>query len=365
MDRKGETREQRAARMKATKEIRQKIREGKIKILQDARKAAYEAFKRNAHWQQQMLDILKQTEMQKDKLTTQKNTKILENKSNTDLKTIKEKEIALHNEKTTELTFPNVNWSAKLEAIDKFCKDNSLENIVGTTVPTALSDNQHYLFVALDFLGQVKKQIMTSIRSILLRKLRSGEMPKDKDSYLFINSSNLANTLRKQLSKDKYPKKPKKYLPDRAALIEWTTRVRKLELAAFKATHGKKAKIPKRLRNGPPPKGRRHMVVYPHGRGRPPMYFMPMPMPMYQPQYGRRGRNNYHKHGKKGRRSYNPTYNHGGGGDPFSPRQMEPEQGYASNRGGGYPQPNPRFEQYDDDTGYGAPAASRMYRRYF
>jgi hypothetical protein len=326
-ERKGETKEQRAERLKNSKVERGVIRKQKSETLTKARATAMQVFLKNRSWNNDMAEVLVLVEAQKQELNAEKDATIQEQRALKGTKTGKERDQALHSLKTRLLLAPH-DWMSQLKKIDAFCKSNGLQNIVGLDIPEKNSDGSgHYLFVALDFLSQVKKQIMTGMLNILVKKIKTPSPPKDRDMYLFVNCSYLGNTLRNQLKKDKYPKKPKKHLADSEALLAWTKKVRGLELAAFKVIHGKHAKIPKRLRNGPPPKSKRHAVMYPHGRRGPPMYFMPMPM--YPPYYGGRGQRNPNKHHKKGKRHYNPTYEQGDPDDMFSPRRMEPDDDYA------------------------------------
>lgn len=371
VDRTGETKDQRAARMKATKAEREQRRKEKSVDITQARKTALDAFLRNPSWAATMVPVIQTVEAQKLVLTAQKNAKIAALKASADKMSGKQRDQALHSEVTNILVQGGQDWPAILQAVDAFCKANSLSNIVGTTLPTVntgAKQGTHYLMVALDFLSQVKKQIMTGVLAILVKKIKGANPPKDRATYLFVNASYMANNLRNQLSKDRYPKKLKKYLDDTPAMLEWTKKVRKLEREAFKERHGRNAKIPKRLWDGPPPKGHQHGRVT-RGPGGHPVYWMPMPM--YQPNYGGRGgrRPNQRRHRGPKQHQYRPKYADDGSGEEETDQNNSPA--YYARRGdyklpGIQPPPVEPNYPYNIPYGYQMPeAASRMQRGYW
>ena len=248
---------------KETPEERKKRREDMQKLLTDARKKAYEAvLSADSPVPKNLKEILQFTEACKTNITKTKNDKIEELK---DKKVGKEKNMELHETRVNVLK-QKADWLRRLQIINSFSEEAKFENIVGTDLPPCDPNGACYLFVALSFLSQVKKQIMTCLLATARKKIaaKSYATTAERDeTFNFVNYSYLANDLRKRLTKDKYPKKLKKDFVDTPDMITWSKKVRALERAAYKKLHPR-AKIPKRLKDAP---GKREGKKSNKGRG--------------------------------------------------------------------------------------------------
>ena len=309
---------------KETPEERKKRREDMQKLLTEARKKAIETVKSAKTVPDDIKFILNRVETIKTNTIAKKNEKIaaiaLTGKKG------KEKNMLLHALRVNALR-PSDAWIEQLKTLDTFCKDQNFENIVGTDMPPCESDGSCYIFVALSFLSQVKKQIMTCLlataRKLIKAKTFESNAERDK-MFNFVNYSYLANDLRKRLTKDKYPKKPNKDFADTPDMIQWSKKVRAMERDAYKKLHPR-AKIPKRLKDAP---GKREGKKSKKGRGGRGGGIMPAVEEIIREAFlGKGGRRN--NQGKKKRNHH---------------KQKEHTFGHA-----------PREAVYDDDDGQYVP----------
>ena len=255
------------SRQKETSDERKKRRDDMQKLLTEAREKAYEtALSDYSAVPDNIKGILRFTEGCKSSVTRTKNEKIEQLKQGS--KVGKEKNMELHETLVNVLkpTSTTADWPKRLLVIKSFCEEVKFENIVGTDLPPCDPSGACYLFVALSFLSQVKKQIMTCLLATARKKIaaKTFETTVERDAtYNFVNYSYLANDLRKRLTKDKYPKKPNKDFADTPVMITWSKKVRAMERAAYKKLHPR-AKIPKRLKDAP---GKREGKKSKKGRG--------------------------------------------------------------------------------------------------
>jgi hypothetical protein len=227
---------------KETKEERTERRKGMTDQLKKAREKAYVIALASDLVPENIKVILRTIEVRKQKATSDKNEFLLTQKG----KGMKGKALnmELHALKTNVLR-PGDQILGYLREMDAYCKEQGFDNIVGDKVYSD-PDGTAYLLVALSFLSQMKKQIMTCLLATARKAIKAGD--KTEVLYNFVNYSYLANDLRKRLTKDKYPKKLKKDFADTEMLTEWSKHVRTLERESFKKRHPK-AKIPKRLKD--------------------------------------------------------------------------------------------------------------------
>jgi hypothetical protein len=345
------------ARPKESKEARTARRDKMSKDLTSARdKAQTVAMDHTDILPAALAQILKAVNSQKMHLTKAKNDALA-------ILVTEGKKGAEKNSKLHELTSrifvshtDGPTWQGHLTVLDNFCTEQKFDNIVGTDLPPRQPDGTVYLFVALSFLSQVKKLIMTGALASASKRIKTG----DKSTYLydFVNYSYLANDYRKRLHKDRYPKNLKKTLPDTPILAEWTKHIRTLERDSFKKLHPK-WKIPKRLKDntgkqqGKKAKGKNGrggggsftvevknggVVIHPGGHN--------------HQQGKQRGKAHAHPH---------HTYNHQAreepDGVPAPPARFEPEPVYYNRREEPWGQPD-----YIPQPVY---ATKRMQRRYY
>lgn len=346
------------SRPKETKEERTERRDNLSKILKEARVKATEIALDEEDFVPDMLKmILRTTINQKTMLTDTKNKELEDLKA--EGATGAEKNKKLHELTTGMLSKSDFSWAKVLNELDSYCRTNGLENILGTKLPPKDSDGKTYLFVALSFLSQVKKLIMTGLLAVARKKIKDGA--KDKYLYEYVNYSYLANDQRKRLTKDRYPKNPKKDLPDSVDLAAWAKHLRDLERESFKKLHPK-AKIPKRLKDNT---GKQQGKKGKGGKGKGggggdfTIKVNGIPVTISKPGGG-------HHNNNKGRKQHHEHKKHTFGGPrkgeaeniPPPPGRYEPQPGYS--RPPNYSQPpnyyQPEYPQY---------AQNRMQRGYF
>lgn len=341
------------SRPKETKDERKTRRDKLAEILKEARAEATKIVLESQDFvPSTLLMILNTTINQKAKLTAVKNDELAQLKQSG--KVGAEKNKKLHELTTGILHKQDQNWSKMLKELDGYCKQNNLENILGTDLPPSAADGKTYLFVALSFLSQVKKLIMTGVLAIARAEIKKGN--KAEFLYEYVNYSYLANDQRKRLTKDRYPKNPKKGLPDSEQLATWEKHLRDLEREAFKKLHPK-AKIPKRLkdntgkRQGKKGKGKKgkgsggnSIVVTPDGQGG--IHIKPAG----DGHHNNKGKKHHHHEQKR------HTFGHG---------RREPEHGVAP--APGYYEPPEEYSPWRQPQPPQIPvyARNRMQRNYY
>lgn len=253
-----ETKEQRAVR-------RQKMNDLKTKAYEMAYAVATK--QNSAILPSDVITILKNLEARRKATVDRKNEKLDEikgeaeaSKANGTSMTSKARNAKLHELKVNTLkTVTGFSIKDILEKLDNACKAYGFQNTVGTDPPPENTDGTHYVFVALDFLGKVKKMIMNLALAAARKKIKAGEFSptaEKRDLYDFVNYCYQGNDLRNRLAnkkKGRYPRPVPKGLADTEAMTKWTTHVREVERAAYRVLHPGK-KLPKRLQD--PRKGR-------------------------------------------------------------------------------------------------------------
>ena len=309
------------SRPKETKEERAARREQLKKIMKDARAAALDIALHAPHFlPEELKDILHVVNSDKETLTKKKNDALVLAKSSGKKGAAKNQE--LHS-MTSGLLISGSNWQSMLNTIDSFCKKYGLENILGTELPPRQDKDKVYLFVALSFLSQIKKTIMRSLLAVARKAIADG----NKDRYLFdyVNFSYLANDQRKRLSKDRYPKNPKKGLPDSTDLATLAKRYRDLERQAFQKLHPN-AKIPKRLKdNNGKRKGKKGKKG--KGGGGSGGVVVEVNGSTIHVKTGGSGGNTHKKKHNNGPRPARHTFNHGNRPAEHEPERYEPDSG--------------------------------------
>ena len=325
---------------KESKEERVKRREGMTDQLKDARRKAYNIALASKIAPENIKTILQHVEACKAEATSAKNKFLLKQKE-AGAKG-KAKNMELHALKT-DVLMPGAEWVRHLQELDMYCKDQEFYNIVGTEVYSE-PDGHAYLFVALSFLSQVKKQIMTCMLASARKAIKAGD--KTEAMFNFVNYSYLANDLRKKLTKDRYPKKLNKAFADTEMLNKWFKHVRTLERESFKKLHPK-ARIPKRLKDKRGPgkkKGKKGKQGRGSARGQDIVIDIGGGKKIHI-KNGNGGGKNKQKHAHHKQKAH--TFRHPD--NVLNPERYEPPEAYAPYHKQPDDYPRPRFEEQDPD----------------